>query len=123
MKSRITLLCLTALFFLSALWPARAQPATFKLLHSFSASTKSTNTGGSFPLGLVLSGNTLYGTAEYSESGGSGTVFTLNTSGTGFTALYSFTALVVSEYPYVNHDGAQPEGLILAGNVLYGTAE
>src|SRR5438874_12439591 len=43
--------------------------------------------------GLNLSGNTLYGTAQIGGSSGSGTVFALNTDGTGFTILHSFTGL------------------------------
>ena len=63
---------------------------------------------------LVLSGNTLYGTAEYGGSSGCGTVFKVNTNGTGFSTLYSFTG---------GADGGNPEaGPILSGNSLYGTA-
>jgi len=71
--------------------------------------------------GLVLSGNTLYGTAVGGGSSGSGTVFALNTEGTGFTNLHDFTALSGSSQ--TNSDGAYPlAGLILSGNRLYGTA-
>ena len=63
---------------------------------------------------MILSGNILYGTAGYGGSSGSGTVFKVNTDGTGFTILHTFTA---------NSDGATPAaGLILSGNILYGTA-
>ena len=89
----------------------------FKTLHSFTGSS-----GGAFPsAGLVLSGNTLYGTTEQGGSSGDGTVFALNTNGTGFTNLHTFTAIPPS-YPYTNSDGAGPNGLILSGNTLYGTA-
>jgi uncharacterized repeat protein (TIGR03803 family) len=52
-----------------------------------------------------------------------GTVFAVNTDGTGFTTLYSFTAGTGS-YPHItNSDGANPyAGLFLSGNTLYGTA-
>jgi len=43
---------------------------------------------------LILSGNTLYGTASRGGSYGSyggGTVFAVNTDGTGFTNLHSLT--------------------------------
>jgi uncharacterized repeat protein (TIGR03803 family) len=64
--------------------------------------------------GLILSGNTLYGTASQGGTNGYGTVFALNTDGTGFTVLYSFTG---------GSDGGNPtSGLILSGNTLYGTA-
>ena len=42
--------------------------------------------------GLILSGNTLYGTTTGGGSSGNGTVFAINTDGTGFTTLHSFTA-------------------------------
>jgi uncharacterized repeat protein (TIGR03803 family) len=73
--------------------------------------------------GLILSGNTLYGTASGGGSSGSGTVFAVNTNGTGFATLYSFTAASGSYPHYINSDGVDPEGvLILSGNILYGTA-
>jgi uncharacterized repeat protein (TIGR03803 family) len=71
--------------------------------------------GGTQPnAGLVLSGITLYGTTFEGGSSGFGTVFAVNTDGSGYTNLYSFTD---------GSDGANPyAGLILSGNTLYGTA-
>src|SRR6266446_593256 len=70
---------------------------------------------------LILSGNTLYGTANSGGSSGYGTVFAINTAGTGFTTLHSFTEY--SGPNSTNSDGALPDsGLILSGNTLYGTA-
>ena len=79
-----------------------------------------TNIDGSGPQGaLILSGNTLYGTATAGGTGGAGTVFRVNVDGTGFTNLHSFMAVTNA----TNADGANPEGnLALSGNVLYGTA-
>jgi uncharacterized repeat protein (TIGR03803 family) len=96
----------------------------FTNLHTFTVTTAGTNSDGAYPYaGLILSGNTLYGTAQYGGSLGNGTVFRLNTDGTGFTNLHSFTAFS-SLYPFGNSDGANPNaGLILSGNTLYGTAE
>ena len=98
----------------------------FTTLHSFTeTSTNSsgfyTNSDGANPFaGLILSGNTLYGTAADGGSSGSGTVFKVNTDGTGFTVLHSFTAWA---YEHKNIDGAYPyAGLVLSGNTLYGTA-
>src|SRR5439155_174120 len=86
----------------------------FTNLHSFNGS------GGANPrAGLILSGNTLYGTAYY------GGVFAVNTDGTGFTNLHTFTALNYdpSSGNSTGSDGANPyAGLILSGNTLYGTA-
>jgi len=63
--------------------------------------------------GLVLSGNTLYGTTTGGGSSGNGMVFAVNTDGSVFTNLYSFSG---------GSDGGAPyAGLILSGNTLYGT--
>jgi uncharacterized repeat protein (TIGR03803 family) len=102
-----------------------ANGAGFTTLHSFTAVSGSddTNSDGAVPqAGLVLSGNTLYGTAFEGGTGGNGTVFAVNTNGTGFTNLYSFTALDTAT-DTTNSDGANPLQLILSGNTLYGTAE
>src|SRR5205085_5228926 len=64
--------------------------------------------------GLILLGNTLYGTTE---DGGSaaykGMVFAIKTDGTGFTNLHSFIG---------GSDGAGPTAGFISGNTLYGTA-
>src|SRR6266705_334972 len=98
----------------------RLSAQTFTVLHSFTAgSTNSsgvyTNIDGAGPsCGLILSGNTLYGTAFGGGALRRGTVFAVNTDGTGFTTLHAFTG---------DSDGASPyAGLILSGNTLYGTA-
>jgi uncharacterized repeat protein (TIGR03803 family) len=93
----------------------------FRTLHSFAALSNSTNSDGAHPAaGLILSGTTLYGTAKYGGSLDYGTVFAVNTDGTDFTNLHSFTATSGS---FTNSDGIYPQaGLILSGNTLYGTA-
>jgi uncharacterized repeat protein (TIGR03803 family) len=70
----------------------------FATVHSFAAGAEEsafgnyTNIGGIRPNGgLVLSGNTLYGTAVGGGRFARGTVFKVNTDGTGFTTLHSFT--------------------------------
>ncbi len=97
----------------------------FTNLHSFTAldiNTQTINTDGASPsAGLVLSGNTLFGTAQSGGSSGNGTVFAVKTDGSGFTNLHSFTALDINTQ--TNSDGASPSaGLILSGNTLFGTA-
>jgi uncharacterized repeat protein (TIGR03803 family) len=96
----------------------------FTTLHIFTAanSPSYTNSDGAFPFdALILSSNTLYGTAEQGGSWGNGTVFAVNTDGTGFTNLHSFTAI---NDDGSNGDGAFPhDALILSGNTLYGTAD
>jgi uncharacterized repeat protein (TIGR03803 family) len=95
--------------------------SNFMDLHSFSAATYDSQSGlyynsdGIYPeAGLVLAGNTLYGTALYGGSNGFGTVFSFNTSTSYFTNIYTFTG---------GNDGAFPLGdLIVSGDTLYGTA-
>jgi len=103
----------------------------YQEIYSFSAYNSPpdyavTNGDGAVPNGgLVLSGNTLYGTARYGGTNGSGTVFAVNTNGTGFTTLYHFTSPAYDQdnYASTNADGAGPQaGLSLAGGALYGTA-
>jgi uncharacterized repeat protein (TIGR03803 family) len=100
----------------------------FRNLYSFSSTPGPfrPNSDGAVPVvGLVLSGNTLYGTAAQGGSTGNGTLFSIQTDGTGFEVLYSFTAVPDPDNPpYVNEDGATPTGaLILSGDKLYGTTQ
>jgi len=109
---KMTLFCL-------ATW-AMAMTATdltaqiFTTLYSFDGSSD-----GAYPWdALILSGNTLYGTAAYGGSGvgtaGYGIVFRINTDGADFKNLYNFTG---------ERDGVLPvDKLILSGTTLYGTA-
>src|SRR5205814_50273 len=95
----------------------------FTNIYSFTAtpvhvpfSPPSTNSDGTHPqAGLLLSGNTLNGTASEGGSSGFGTVFAVNVNGTGFTNLHSFTR---------GTDGANPYGGLItnsSGSTLYGT--
>jgi uncharacterized repeat protein (TIGR03803 family) len=98
-----------------------ASGQTFTTLHSFASTGLSpsglyTNSDGANSYaGLILSSNTLYGTTSIGGLFGAGTVFRVNTDGSGFTNLHSFTNN--------STDGANPyAGLVLSGNTLYGTA-
>jgi len=87
----------------------------FTNLHSFTAVTGSNpyyNSDGAGPqAALILSGHILYGTTVTGGSSGRGTVFALNTNGTGFTNLHTFTF----------NDGITPfGGLTFFSNTLYG---
>jgi uncharacterized repeat protein (TIGR03803 family) len=104
----------------------KADGTEFTNLYSFTATSGPhlTNSDGAYPqAGLILAGNTLYGTAFGGGSSGNGTVFAVNTKGTGFTNLHSFT---IGSGPLdlpSNSDGVNPQaGLVLSGNTLYGTA-
>jgi uncharacterized repeat protein (TIGR03803 family) len=92
-----------------------------EMLHTFTklSGPVYTNSDGAYPESrLVLFSNTLYGTTSCGRWG-NGTVFAVNTDGTGFTNLYNFSADINT----TNSDGAGPTGeLILSGNTLYGTA-
>jgi len=94
----------------------------FTNLHDFTAvdATTETNNDGAYPSStLVLSDNTLFGTAYEGGTHGNGTVFALGTDGSNFKDLYSFTTLDAE----TNSDGANPiAGLILERAKLYGTA-
>jgi len=60
---------------------------SFTNLHNFD------DTHGSYPGGpLLLWGNTLYGTAANGGANANGTVFAINTDGSGFTNLYNLAA-------------------------------
>ena len=102
---------LTATLSLILARPVMAQ--SFTVLHTFLGSD-----GAGSRAGLVLSGDTLYGTTAYGGSNGLGTVFRVNTDGTGFTNPYAFTASSINHSGvYTNHDGAGPSaGLTLSGS-------
>src|SRR6266851_9911525 len=111
---------LPALLAVLNLLPAgRVTAQTFTTLHSFG------NSDGANPrAGLITnaSGNILYGTASGGGSSGNGTVFAVNTDGSGFTTLHNFTEGRVVAYLLTNSDGAYPSaGLLLSGSSLYGT--
>ena len=87
----------------------------FAVLHTFFCC----DDDGGKPVGsLTLSGSTLYGVTTYGGSStiNDGTVFQINTNGTGYTILRIFTGN--------GDDGALPQNsLTLSGYTLYGTTE
>jgi uncharacterized repeat protein (TIGR03803 family) len=93
----------------------------FRVLHTFPGLTDHTNSDGATPgAGLILSGDTLYGAAEYGGPFGNGVIFSVKTDGSGFTNIHNFSFLNPSG---TNLDGTYPYGrLLLSGNTLYGTA-
>src|SRR5436190_401072 len=126
MKTKNLFLLLALIASVGLTLAGRVTAQTFTTLHTFTALSNGdygTNSDGGLPRDLFLSGNTLYGTAEWNGPSDAGTVFKVNTDGTGFTILHSFTA-VSSSSPFTNtnSDGAAPQGLVLSGNTLYGTA-
>lgn len=84
----------------------------FQLLHSFAGQPVD---GESPWTGVTLGGTTLYGTTHYGGTlaTSDGTIYKLNTDGTGYQLLHSFAK---------SSDGALPKGgLTLDGTTLYGT--
>ena len=88
----------------------------FSTLYSFTG-----DTDGMEPwAGVILSGDTLFGTASAGGAAGNGAVYAVSTGGSGFTNLHSFTA--TGHTSATNGDGAVPYGgLLLSGERLYGT--
>lgn len=110
-KRGITWIALASVVSLAAVFPAVAQ--SFTNLHSLQF------TNGTGPVaGLLLSGNVIYGTARTDgggAAGGLGSVFKMNTDGSGFTNLHTFsTTAPDGEYLYGD--------LVLSGGALYSTA-
>lgn len=86
----------------------------YHLLYSFGA----TGTDGVQPLaGLNLQGSTLYGTTVLGGTNNLGTVFSINTAGSGYTVRYRFGAGGAG-------DASNPaSSLVAVGSFLYGTAQ
>jgi uncharacterized repeat protein (TIGR03803 family) len=108
-KVHVSLVAIFFLFF-TPLFHATAQ--TFTNLHSF------VYTNGIYPqAGVIISNNVLYGTTREGgteEPGNDGTIFHLNSDGSGFTNIYSFTG---------GTDGGQIySSLVLWGTTLFGTS-
>jgi uncharacterized repeat protein (TIGR03803 family) len=87
----------------------------FTTLYSFASTSGSsfTNTYGATPNGgLILIGQTLYGTTGHGGPGGGGNIFAIGANGSGFADLYNFTL----------NNGEEPgSGLTASGSTLYGT--
>jgi uncharacterized repeat protein (TIGR03803 family) len=98
--------------------------ASVSVIRSFLAVSPdvATNLGGASPSSaLALAGGTAFGTTTAGGAAANGTVFSLNTNGTVFSVLHNFSLL--DSATGTNADGAQPQsGLVLDGNILYGTA-
>jgi uncharacterized repeat protein (TIGR03803 family) len=91
-----------------------ANAVLFTTFHSFDDNSAAAN---SYNSQLVLSGQALFGTTSIGGNGGGaygyGTIFKVNTDGSGYVVLYNFTN---------GTDGASPmAGMVISSNTLYGT--
>jgi uncharacterized repeat protein (TIGR01451 family) len=105
MAKKICLFAIICFLFVTA-----SLQADYLVLHSFAGNPSY----GVWPQGsLILSGFTLYGMTEMGGDYDLGQIFKINTDGTGFNCLHSFSGW----------DGETPRGsLILSGSTLYGLA-
>jgi uncharacterized repeat protein (TIGR03803 family) len=72
---------------------------------------------------LTLEGSRMYGVASGQASPGWGSLFSIETDGSGFNPFYTFTTPHNSSSGLTNIDGEQPQGaLIPSAGILYGTA-
>jgi uncharacterized repeat protein (TIGR03803 family) len=108
-NSRLTALGAAVILLSYACLNAMAQE--YRVLYHFAGGT---NDGGWPLLGrLIQSGSTLYGMTSGGGSNNLGTVFKLNTDGTGYQILHSFVS--------AGSDGSRPYGSLLqSGSTLYG---
>ena len=81
----------------------------YQILHSFAGSP---GDGAQPNGGFYAIGSTLYGKTELGGSGGGGTLFNINTDGSGYSVLHNFGAST--------GDGEEPVGLLLDSSTLYG---
>ncbi|MEN6449422.1 MAG: choice-of-anchor tandem repeat GloVer-containing protein [Thermoguttaceae bacterium] len=91
-----------------------ASGSGFSVLHSFAGG----NSDGLSPMGgLIRNDSTLYGMTGWGGASGCGTVFKMQTDGSGFSVLHAFTGGA--------NDGQQPaySRLTRSGNTLYGMTE
>jgi len=99
-----------------------ATAQTLTALHAFerlyvTAGVYTNREGANPASGVVVAGNTFYGTTTKGGPGANGSIFAMNLDGTGFKNLHSFGAGT-----YTNLDGFQIGRVILSGDTLYGVA-
>ena len=108
MKTNILNRCLQAVLIAGLdMLACRVTAQDFGTLHQFEAPHPN-NYCGVRPESLLLLLNTLYGTDPASGSWSEGTVFALNSEGTGFTNLLSFAPWNINGDTLPNADGAWP---------------
>lgn len=107
MKTKRTLIQIWLLCVALALNATSLFAQTYNILHNFGGIYRD----GYAPLtDLVLRSNTLYGTTASGGTNGNGTIFKINTDGSGYGIIRSLT-----------DSGPEGGGMVLIGNTLYGT--
>src|SRR5262249_15156349 len=96
-----------------ALFSINTDGTGFQVLHGFTGGQISPSNDGGMPYGAVtVYGSKIYGMTRFGGASTRGTIFSINTDGTGFQILHSFTEAA--------DDGATPQGsLTLIGGQLY----
>ena len=110
-------------------WAVNTNLLNFTLVRVFSKAATNrfgfyTNADGGVPSGgLVLVSNILYGTTAAGGANGNGTVFAVNTNGTGYRVIHTFTAGATNGFfLHTNSDGSNPDATpVQFGNTLYST--
>src|SRR5215470_12343831 len=110
MSKRSLFLLATLAISLASILAGPAAAQTFSVLHTFTPASGpygNNDDGASPSAGLILSSNTLYGTATYGGNSGWGTLFAINADGSDFTTLYHFTG---------GNDGGNPYSCLVLSN-------
>jgi uncharacterized repeat protein (TIGR03803 family) len=94
--------------------------AQYTILHLFT----NTPDGDQPYANMVISSNTLYGTTYEGGTNSNGTIFCINTDGSGYQELHAFAKGGSGLHYATNADGEEIDGdLLLANGTLYGTAK
>ncbi|HTU25632.1 MAG TPA: choice-of-anchor tandem repeat GloVer-containing protein [Pirellulales bacterium] len=96
-----------------AVFSINTDGSDYQVLYSFEGSPSD---GRGPEAGVIAVGSTLYGTTVGGGAYGVGSIFSINTDGTGYEVLHSFNQ--------IDDVGSESEsGLVAIGSTLYGTAE